>query len=89
MLRGAIELDTCNNVQLRGPVNIMHDPATALPYTQGVITEAEANVRKKVYRWTIEARAPLHAGLLAPVIKSSYQSLGFMKGNSPLTRLPC
>ena len=59
MARGAIELDTCNNVQLRGPANIMHDPASALPSTQGVITAIESNVRKKVYRWTVEARPRL------------------------------
>lgn len=57
--RGAIELDTCNNVHLRGPVNILHDPVSALPFTQGVITAVDTNVRKKAYKWTIEARPHL------------------------------
>ena len=56
--KGAIELDTCSNVQLRGPVNILYDPASALPFTQGTITAMETNVKKKVYTWTVQARWP-------------------------------
>ena len=55
MSKGAIELDTCNNVQLRGPVNIMHDPTSALPFTQGIITAVDSNYRRKVFTWTVQA----------------------------------
>ena len=53
--KGAIELDTCHNVLLRGPVNILHDPASALPFTQGVITDVTYYARKKVASWTVQA----------------------------------
>ena len=54
--KGGIELDTCNNVLLRGPVNILHDPVSALPFTQGVITAVTSDARKKVASWTMQAR---------------------------------
>ena len=52
--RGAVELDTCNNVALHGPVNVLHDPAAALPFTQGAITA----VNSTAHTWTVQARAP-------------------------------
>ena len=49
-------------MQLHGPVNIMHDPASALPYTQGVVISVENNYRRKVFTWGVEARrSPQHA----------------------------
>ncbi|KAK9840645.1 hypothetical protein WJX81_006647 [Elliptochloris bilobata] len=54
--KGAIELDTCNNVQLRGPVNILHDPASALPFTQGVVTAVSSNFKRKIFTWTVEVQ---------------------------------
>ena len=54
MERGAIELDTCNNVALHGPVNVLHDPAAALPFTQGAIT----SINSTAHTWTVQAQAP-------------------------------
>lgn len=53
--KGGVELDTCTNVLLRGPVNILHDPVSALPFTQGVITGVTSDVKKKVAWWTVQA----------------------------------
>ena len=55
MEKGGVELDTCNNVLLRGPVNILHDPVSALPFTQGVITGITSDVKKKTAWWTVQA----------------------------------
>ena len=64
--KGGVELDTCNNVLLRGPVNILHDPASALPYTQGVITGVTTDARKKVAWWDVQARCGLLLGVPSP-----------------------
>ena len=61
--KGAIELDTCNSVQFHGPVNIMYDPATALPFTQGVIKSVNTDLKKKIYTWGVQARRLLHYAL--------------------------
>ncbi len=61
--RGGVELDMCANVALRGPVNILHDPATALPYTQGTIAAVATTAGSSNTTWVVQVRA--HAsGLL-------------------------